>query len=57
MNNLPISEEDKDLSGDIEYEFGGSFMPCEGTYEEHPLYMTDPLVVQKYRDKNHYAKL
>ena len=57
MNNLPISEEDKDLSGDIEYEFGGSFMPCEGTYKEHPLYITKPEVVQKYRDKIHQSKL
>ena len=45
MNNLPISEEDKDLSGDVEFCFGGSFMPCEGTYEEHPLYITKPEVV------------
>ena len=57
MNNLPIEEKDKDLSGDVEFCYGGSFMPCEGTYNEHPLYMTDPIVVQKYRDKNHYAKL
>lgn len=57
MNNLPITEEDKDLSGDIEYCFGGSFMPCEGTYDEHPLYMTKPEVVQKYRDKIHQSKL
>lgn len=57
MNNLPVSEEDKDLSGDVEYEFGGSFMPCEGTYEEHPLYMTDPFVVQKYKDIAYESKL
>ena len=57
MNNLPIEEKDKDLSGDVEFCYGGSFMPCEGLYNEHPLYMTDPIVVQKYRDKNHYAKL
>ena len=57
MNNLPIEEEDKDLSGDIEYEFGGSFMPCEGTYEEHPLYMSDSFIIQKYKDIAHEAKL
>ena len=57
MNNLPIVEEDKDLSGDVEFCFGGSFMPCEGTYDEHPLYITKPEVVQKYRDKIHQSKL
>ncbi len=57
MNNLPIEEKDKDLSGDVGFCYGGSFMPCEGSYNDHPLYMTDPIVVQKYRDKNHYAKL
>lgn len=57
MNNLPISKEDKDLSGDVEFCFGGSFMPCEGTYEEYPLYITKSEVVQKYRDKIHQSKL
>lgn len=57
MNNLPIEDEDKDLSGDVEYNFGGCFLPCEGEYQDHPLYMTDALLVQKYRDKGHYAKL
>jgi len=57
MNNLPIEEEDKDLSGDIEFCFGGSFVPCEGTYEEHPLYMSDSFIIQKYKDIEHEAKL
>ena len=57
MNNLQITDEDKDLSGDVEVCYGGSFMPCEGTYDEHPLYMTDPFVVQKYKDIAHESKL
>ena len=57
MNNLPIEEKDKDLSGDVEFCYGGSFMPCEGTYDEHPLYMTDPSIIWKYKDKQHEAKL
>ena len=53
MNNLPITEEDKDLSSDVEYEFGGSFMPCEGTYEEHPLYLSPMDIIDKYKDRAH----
>jgi len=45
MNNLPVEDEDLDLTGNLEWNFGGSFMPCEGTYEEHPLYITKPEVV------------
>lgn len=56
-NNQPIEDSDKNLSGDIEYTFGGSFIPCEGTYDEHPLYMTDPAIVWQYKDKQHEAKL
>lgn len=56
MNNQSITDEDLDLSGDIEYEFGGSFIPSEGAYEEHPLYMTSAEVLEKYKDKEQFAK-
>ena len=54
-NNMPVAEEDLDLSGDVDYEFGGCFMPCEGEYEDHPLFLSPINIIDKYKDHDHEA--
>lgn len=36
--------------------FGGSFLPCEGEYEEHPLRLSPCELISKYRDYQHEHK-